>query len=66
MEIFRKKFLEKIDAEGFNLTDIISYDHNQDCCEKVYIDFEHIDLHRRDIVNLKQISEISIKGVEGE
>ena len=66
MEIFRKKLETEIKAKDFNLTDYISYEHFQDCCENVYIDFEHIDIFREQINELETINEISINWVEWE
>lgn len=46
-EVFYTKVLNtKLDAKTFNITDYVEWYHNQDCCENVYIDFEHIDTYR--------------------
>lgn len=66
MEFFRHKFTSPIPWKDFVVTDYLSDHHDQDCCENVYVDFEHIDVYREQIDGLGQITEISLSGVENE
>lgn len=59
-KIFEHTFKEPINAEDFDIQKYISYDHEQDCCENVYIDMEHIDLYKPMIQALKEIVKFEI------
>ena len=41
----------------------IGYDHDQDCCERVYADFSTLE-HHLDEINKKCVSRVEIKAVE--
>ena len=41
----------------------LSYDHNQDCCEHVYADFEQIKYYKKEIIG-KEFKEMVIQGVD--
>jgi hypothetical protein len=58
--IFEHKLSIPIDAKDFNIESYISYEHNQDCCENCYLDFEHIDLYRKQIDELIEITSIKV------
>lgn len=49
-KFFEQKLLTPIEAKTFNIKDYIHWEHSQDCCENVYIDFDHIDSYR-DMIN---------------
>lgn len=64
--IFDKELQTPIEAKWFNIKDYISYEHDQDCCENCYLDFEHIDLYQNQIENLEEISKIKVIGIKDE
>lgn len=66
MEIYRHQFPEPKVASEFKITDYISDYHSQDCCESVYIDFEHLDTFRNQIDELWEIVGITINVVTWE
>lgn len=66
MEIYKHKFDTPIIATEFKVTDYISGHHDQDCCETVEIDFEHLDTFRSQIDELQEIVGISINVVPWE
>lgn len=59
-KIYSKKLNSIIKANKFDIKKYISYKHNQDCCEKVYIDFEHMDLTKSMVKQIGDISKIEI------
>lgn len=42
---------------------VISYDHDQDCCENVYADFSSVKYHIEKLID-KNVKEIVFKGIE--
>lgn len=58
-------FHNPVEAVNFNLKDYISYEHEQDCCEHVYIDFDHLDSHIPEIIAKWTISRLEIYPVPG-
>lgn len=64
--IFEHIFKEPIKAEKFKVEDYISYDHNQDCCEWCYIDFEHVDMYRDQIDKLWSVVKMEVVWVKDE
>lgn len=66
MELYKHKFITPVRATDFKIKDYISYEHFQDCCEEVYIDFEHLDTFRWEIDKMETIVGISINSVEWE
>ena len=53
-------FINKIQSEQFNLKDYLSDEHRQDCCENVYIDFDHIDNSKKEIIEKWFIEKMEI------
>jgi len=59
-KLFEHTFATPIIATEFNVEEYIDFEHDQDCCEHVYIDFEHLDLYKPMIDSLKKIYKFEI------
>ena len=64
--IFEHKLDNPINAEEFEITDYIDYEHRQECCESCYLDFEHIDMYREQINELEKITKIKVVWIKDE
>lgn len=58
--IFTYKYQKKIKASNFDLRSIIHYEHEQDCCENVYIDYQHADIQKEEINSLWYVSHFEV------
>lgn len=58
--IFSHTFTNPINWGDFKVEDYVSYYHYQDCCESVYIDFDHVESQRDEMTRLWIIKKMEI------
>lgn len=60
IQIFSIKLQSPIEAKDFRVEDYVSYYHEQECCEHVYIDFDHVEKQRDEINAMGYVQSIEL------
>lgn len=58
VRFYNKVLSTPIKAQGFDIRNYIDYEHNQDCCEHVYIDYDHVDKAHKQVEWLGEITSV--------